>query len=87
MNSRRFAMTILILTTLLEMAGASAAKAGPAPPSGPQRLARPLPVPLPMPVPIAPAPTNITAFLTPISAVLSWAAVPNVSGAKSRMMQ
>jgi len=76
MNSRRCVMTILILTTSLEMAGAAAALAGPAPPSGPQRLARPLPVPMP----IAPAPTNITAFLTPISAVLSWSAVPNVSG-------
>jgi hypothetical protein len=87
MNPRRSAMTILILTTLLEMAGASAAKAGPAPPSGPA-LAGPAPPsglqrlvkPLPMPVPIAPAPTNISAFLTPISAVLSWAAVPNANG-------
>jgi hypothetical protein len=78
MNSRRSAMTILILTTLLEMLGASAALAGPAPPSGSQRLAKPLPIPVP--VLIAPAPTNISAYLTPISAVLSWAAVPNVTG-------
>jgi hypothetical protein len=75
MNSRRslIAVSVLLATATLQLTGSAAAQVPSAPPR--TLVVKPLPVPVPVTVP-----GNITAVLSPVSATISWAAVPNASG-------